>query len=403
MNRRVVVTGIGIITAFGVGVARNLHKLKNGFSAIGKIKSFDASRYIGKTGGEIKDFCFNIPLKNLRSSRLDRASKLLLTAFTDALAYADLKRNLKKETILVLGTTLGGMISGEKYYHDWLTKGFKKAKPSYLLDYLAHYQGAHIVQEFGMDAEVIVISNACASGTNSIGYAFDRIRAGDVELAFAAGYDTMCEFTFAGFNSLLAVTPDLCRPFDSNRNGLVLGEGVGVLVMEEWKHALARNAKIVGEIVGYGESSDAFHITKPNPNGEGAALAMERALEDAEIKPRDIEYINAHGTGTLFNDVAEAKAINKIFGSLASQIPVSSTKPMIGHLLGGAGSVEAIITLLSMNNGFLPVNLNCDALDPECNINLITCPTQRKIKTAISNSFGFGGANATIVLQKYER
>jgi len=403
MKRRVVITGIGIITAFGAGEARNLNGFKNGNSAIEKITSFDVSKYRAKTGGEIKDFCFNMTLKNLRSSRLGRASKLLLTAFSDALAYAGLKKNLKIETILVLGTTLGGMISGEKFYHNWLIKGFKKAKPSYLLDYLAHYQGAHIVQEFGMNAEVIVISNACASGTNAIGYAFDRIRTGDVKLAFAAGYDTMCEFTFAGFNSLMAVTPDLCRPFDSNRNGLVLGEGVGVLVMEEWKHALARNAKIVGEIVGYGESSDAFHITKPNPNGEGAAFAMEKALEDAKIKPRDIEYINAHGTGTLYNDVAEAKAINKIFGSLANQIPVSSTKPMIGHLLGGAGSVEAITTLLSMNNGFLPVNLNCDALDPECNINLITCPTQRNIKTAISNSFGFGGANATIVLQKYER
>ncbi|MFQ5900276.1 MAG: beta-ketoacyl-[acyl-carrier-protein] synthase family protein [Thermodesulfobacteriota bacterium] len=402
-RRRVVITGMGIVTAFGAGKTENLNGLKNGTGAIGKINSFDVSQYRGKTGGEIRDFVFNLSLKTLRPSRLDRASKLLLTAFAEASFEAGFADNgIKEETIVVLGTTLGGMASGERFYRDWLKKGFNKTKPSLLLDYLAHYQGMHLIEENNLDAEVIIISNACASGTNAIGYAFDRIRSGDVDIAIAGGYDTMCEFTFAGFNSLMAVTPDLCRPFDRNRDGLILGEGVGIIIMEDLEHALSRKAKTVGEITGYGESSDAFHMTRPDPDGSGAALAMERALEDADIKPRDVEYINAHGTGTPYNDLSEAKAINSVFGKHAMDIPVSSIKPMIGHLLGGAGAVEAIATTLAMNNRFLPMNLNYEISDPECPVNVVTCAAQRDVRTAISNSFGFGGANATVVMQKFE-
>lgn len=402
MWRRVVITGMGLITAFGVGKAKNLDGLKNGRDGIREISSFDAGRYRGKTGGEIKDFIFNIPLKTLRVSRLNKASKLLLTAFSEAVEEAGLLGGIEEKTIVVFGTTLGGMASGERFHKDWLMKGSNRARPSLLLDYLAHYQGLHLIEEYGLDAEVIIISNACASGTNAIGYAFERIRSGDIDIAIAGGYDTMCEFTFAGFNSLLAVSPGLCRPFDRDRNGLVLGEGAGVLIIEELKHALLRGAEIVAEITGYGESSDAFHITRPDPEGKGAALSMERALGDACIGPEDVEYINAHGTGTLYNDVSEARAINAVFGSYAVDVPVSSIKPMIGHLLGGAGAVEAIVTILAMKHNFLPVNLNYETPDPECPLNVITSHTERTLNVAISNSFGFGGTNATLVLQRYE-
>ncbi len=402
MKKRVVITGMGIITALGEGKKTNLDGLKNGKACIEKISSFDTTQYRGETGGEIKNFVFNLPLKVLRPSRLDRATHFLLTAFAEAAADAGLGENIDEETIIVIGTTLGGMMSGEKFFRDCLTKGFRRAKPSLLLDYLPYYQGVRLIEEYSLNAEIIVISNACASGTNAIGYAFDRIRSGEVELAVTAGYDTMCEFTFAGFNSLMAITPGLCRPFDKNRDGLVLGEGCGVLIMEELEHALSRKATIAGEIIGYGESSDAFHITRPDPTGKGAALSMERAIEDANIKPGDVEYINAHGTATQYNDAAEAKAINDVFSDHASAIPVSSIKPMIGHLLGGAGTVEAIATILAMNNSFLPINLNYNTIDPECAVNVVSCSTQKTVSTAISNSFGFGGVNATLVIQKYE-
>ncbi len=402
MKKRVVITGMGIITAFGEGKKKNLDGLKNGKNCIEKISSFDTVQYRGKTGGEIRDFVFNLPLKILRPSRLDRATHFLLTAFVEATADAGLSENIDEETIIVIGTTLGGMMSGEKFFEECLAKGFSRAKPSLLLDYLPYYQGIRLIEEYDLNAEIVIISNACASGTNAIGYAFDRVRSGEVELAVSAGYDTMCEFTFGGFNSLMAITPDLCRPFDKNRDGLVLGEGVGVLIMEELDHALSRKAAIAGEIIGYGESSDAFHITRPDPAGKGAAVAMKRALEDANIKPGDVEYINAHGTATPYNDAAEAKAINDVFSSHALEIPVSSIKPMIGHLLGGAGTVEAIATILAMNNNFLPVNLNYNTLDAECALNVISCPTQKAVRTAISNSFGFSGVNATLVIQKYE-
>ena len=402
MKKRVVITGMGIITAFGEGKRKNLDGLKNGKNCIEKISSFDTVQYRGKTGGEIGDFVFNLSLKTLRSSRLDRATRLLLTAFSEANADAGLSENIDEKTIIVIGSTLGGMMSGEKFYKECLTKGFGKAKPSHLLDYLPYYQGVRLIEEYGLNAEIVVISNACASGTNAIGYAFDKIRSGKIEIAVAAGYDTMCEFTFAGFNSLMAISTGLCRPFDKNRDGLVLGEGAGVLIMEELEHALSRKAAIASEIVGYGESSDAFHITRPDPTGKWAAVAIERALEDANINPGDVEYINAHGTATSYNDAAEAKAINNVFSSHTLEIPVSSIKPMIGHLLGGAGTVEAIATILSMNNNFLPVNLNYNTVDPECALNIVSSPTQNTVRTAISNSFGFGGVNATLVMQKYE-
>jgi len=398
VKHRVVVTGMGIITALGVGKKENISGILEGQNAIKKIASFDVSGYRGKTGGEISGFNFSKKLKQLKPSRLDRATKLLLTSIDEAVAEAGLLNRLPSNTPVILGTTLGGMLSGEAYHRN-IVSG-KKAKPSLLLDYLAHYQAIHIAEEYGLDSAAFTISNACASGTNAIGLAYNEIRAGNAEIALAGGYDTMCEFTFAGFNSLQAVTQTLCRPFDKNRDGLVLGEGVGIIVLEEMSCAVSRNANIIAEIIGYGESSDAFHITRPEPSGDGAGLAISRALTCAGVGASDIDYINAHGTGTPYNDAMEAKAIQKIFGNASQNIPVSSIKSMIGHLLGGAGAVEAVITVMAMNKGVLPPNINYQTPDPDCPLNIVDKSEQpASIKRAVSNSFGFGGANAAIIFQ----
>lgn len=398
MIRRVAVTGIGIITALGIGKKENLSGIIKGQNTIKEITSFDVSGYRGKTGGEIPEFNFSRKLKRLKSSRLDRATKLLLTAIDEALDEAGIANSLSPDTSLILGTTLGGMLSGMAY-HKEIIHG-KKARPSLLLDYLAHYQAIHIAKEYGLNSAALTISNACASGTNAIGIAYNEICRGNIDTAIAGGYDTMCEFTFAGFNSLQAVTQALCRPFDKNRDGLALGEGAGILLLEEMSHALSRNADIIAEIIGYGESSDAFHMTAPEPNGNGASLALSRALNSAGISAGDVDYINAHGTGTLYNDAMEARAIQKVFGSASKNIPVSSVKSMIGHLLGGAGTVEAVAAIMAMNEGILPPNINYKTPDPECCLNIVDKSGQKaSIKRVVSNSFGFGGANAVIVLQ----
>lgn len=398
MRRRVVVTGMGIITSLGLGKKENLLGILEGRNAIKDIASFEVSGYRGKTGGEIRDFNFSKKLKRLKPSRLDRATKLLLVAIDEAINEARLVENLPSETPIILGTTLGGMLSGESYHRDIICG--QKGNPALLIDYLAHHQGLHIADEYGLCGSAFTVSNACASGANAIGFAYNEIRSGCAEMVLVGGYDTMCEFTFAGFNSLQAITQTLCRPFDKNRDGLVLGEGVGIMVLEEMASAVSRNAPLLAEIIGYGESSDAFHITRPDPGGEGASLAIFRALSDAGVGSGDIDYINAHGTGTPFNDVTEAKAIQKIFGPACKNIAVSSVKSMIGHLLGGASAVEAIITIMAMNEGVLPPNLNYETHDPECPLNIVDGPGQRAlIRRAVSNSFGFGGTNAAIVFQ----
>ena len=400
LNRRVVVTGAGLITALGAGKKENLHGILEGRNAIMEVKSFDAGKYRGRTGGEIKNFIFSRKCRRLKPSRLDRATKLLLIAVDEALEEAGLRQNLPADTPAVFGTTLGGMLSGEAYHKEIILG--KKGRPSLIFDYPAHHQGIHIAEEYGLNNASFTISNACASGTNAIGFAYNEIRAGNIAIALAGGYDTMCEFTFAGFNSLQAITQTACKPFDRNRDGLVLGEGVGVMVLEEMSHAVSRNASILAEVIGYGESSDAFHITRPEPAGEGASLAISRAISNAGISAGDIDYINAHGTGTPFNDVMESKAIQRIFGAASRNIPVSSIKSMIGHLLGGSGAVEAIITILAMKEGVLPPNINYQTPDPECSLNIVSVPGQKAhIRRALSNSFGFGGANAAIIFQGY--
>ncbi len=399
MNRRVVVTGVGIITAQGLGKEANWTKIISGISSIREITSFDSSKYRGQTGGEAKEFSAAF-LHNLRNKRLDRASHLLIHAARNALSDADIIDVVKDIPILLsVGTTLGGMLSGEAFHREVLERGFTGTRLSLVFDYLAHSQAINLFKELKLKGNFFIFSNACSSSTNAIGYAFNLIRHGKYDVAICGGYDTMSEFAFAGFSSLMAITSSLCRPFDKNRDGLVLGEGAGIMILEELEHALKRKSPICGEVAGYGESSDAYHITSPELSGRVASAAIIKAWKDAG-SPR-IDYINAHGTGTKYNDVMEANAIMTAFGARGREIPVSSVKPMLGHLLGGAGAVEAIISLLSILYKTLPPNINYKTPDPECSLNIITEAARCNIKAVLSNSFGFGGSNASIIVKEY--
>lgn len=399
MNKRVVVTGMGMITACGIGPEDNWSAMAAGMSGIKEIQSFDASKYRGKYGGEALGF-HPPSVKQLKKVRLDRASLLLIHAVRQALVQAGVIDTIQDDDVLVsVGTTLGGMLSGQAFHKEVIQKGLARARVSLVSDYLAHYQPVNVIREFNLRGDTASFSNACASGTNAIGYGYRRIRSSEFVMAVCGGYDTMSEFTFAGFNALMAVSPTLCRPFDKNRDGLVLGEGAGIVVLEELHHALDRGADILAEVAGYGESADAYHMTSPDPTGRQASNAINNALRDAGFP--DIDYINAHGTGTGLNDVMEARAIRRSFGDRAGTIPVSSIKPMIGHILGGAGAVEAIVSILAIRNKVLPPNLNYETPDHECDIHIVRESAGRNVKTVLSNSFGFGGANASLILREY--
>lgn len=399
MLRRVVITGAGVVTAHGAGYAANLSAFMEGRDSIRDISSFDTSGYRGGRGGEVPGLPPLNP-RRLKGRRLDRATLLLLAAFEEARLASGLQFE-GTEALVSLGTTLGGMISGARY-HAGILKGAGRARPSLLLDYLAHYQAAHLKEEYSIEGAAATFSDACASSANSIGYAFHAIRSGTSDVAVAGGYEPMSEFTFAGFNSLQAITPGSCRPFDRDRDGLVLGEGSAILVLEELSRALGRDAAILGEVTGYGASSDAYHSTRPDPEARGAIAAIEEALADAGLSGKDIDYINAHGTATPYNDQMEARAIMKVFGG--RPVPVSSVKPMIGHTLGASGAIEAVVALMAVREGFLPPNINMAVQDPELRVNIVKEPVKGvPVKRVLSNSFGFGGANACLVMERYCR
>lgn len=401
MRRRVAITGIGIVTSLGAGKAANWERIIAGNSGIRPVTRFEAGKYRAGNAGQIAD----LPApswRRVRRSRLDFASHLLLVAFLEALGDTGLSPDelAACAPIVSLGTTLGGMISGERYHETYMRQGPSRALPSLVADHLAHCQPLHIMEEYSLPGVPVLFSDACASGANAVGHAFRAVRCGEVDVAVCGGYDALCEFVFAGFHSLQALTPGLCRPFDCRRDGMVLGEGAGVMFLEAWDRAGARGARILGELIGYGESTDAFHMTRPDPDGTGAISSMRSALADAGVEPDAVGYVNAHGTGTPFNDAMEAAAILDLFGKRGEHVPVSSTKSMIGHLLGGAGAVEGIITALAVREKRLPPNLNYRTPDPACGLRIVQVSERAPcLDVAISNSFGFGGSNATLVFR----
>jgi len=325
--------------------------------------------------------------------RLHPASRMMIRALGEALEQDSEFR----PDLTVIGTTSGGMSFGAQYYRALAGHRPLRKAPRWIANYSPQKPVIDAIQTFNIDGPCQVIANACASGTNAIGHAFQCVRSGRYQRVLAGGYDALCELVFVGFDSLQAATPDKCRPFDSERSGMVLGEGAAILALEDWDEAQSRGANILAEITGYGISTDNHHLTQPNPSGIGPRIAMEQALRSAKLDPVQVDYINAHGTATRFNDAAEAKAIQDLFHT---RVPVSSTKSMMGHSLGAAGAIEAIVCLLAMQHNFLPPNINFNSLDKDIELDVVANrPRQQTIRTILSNSFGFGGTNASIVLQ----
>ena len=302
-----------------------------------------------------------------------------------------------KPDLTVIGTTSGGMSFGEDYYRALLRHKTLRRSPEWIANYPPQKAVLDAQEEFGISSPCLVIANACASGTNAIGHAFECVRSGKHQRVLTGGYDALSQLVFVGFDALQAATPEKCRPFDRDRSGMVLGEGAGVLALENFDAARKRGAEILGEILGYGISTDNHHLTQPDPSGSGPRRAMEDALKTAEINSGDVDYINAHGTATRFNDAAEGKAIAELFDG----VPVSSTKSMIGHSLGAAGAIEAVVCLLALQSQLLPPNINFRAPDHDLSLNIVANQSRdAKIDVTLSNSFGFGGTNASIVIGK---
>jgi len=300
--------------------------------------------------------------------------------------------------LTVVGTTSGGMSFGQDYYRALLRHRSLRRSPEWLANYPPQKAVVDAQEAFGISAPCRIIANACASGTNAIGHAFECVRSGKYQRVLTGGYDAISELVFVGFDSLQAATPEKCRPFDRDRSGMVLGEGAALLALENLDSAQKRGAKILAEVIGYGISTDNHHLTQPDPSGSGPRRAMEQALQSAGRDPADIDYVNAHGTATPLNDAAEGKAIAELFG----QVPVSSTKSMIGHSLGAAGAIEAAICLLALHAQLLPANINFRNADENLDLNIVANKSREaKIDIALSNSFGFGGTNASVLIQRY--
>lgn len=400
---RVVVTGAGVVTAYGAGWKTNAEGFRAGRVAMGPVTLFDVTGQKSKIAAEADLTDAELPPSPLTRSqrrRLNRASRLLLLAAHEAWAQSGWKPN--GSLPVVLGTTSGEMCLGQDYLKQALNSPrATKGQPTRVSHYLVQQQGTNLSRALGIDANLTTISNACASGANAIGHAWQLVRGGRHAQVLTGGYDALCHLTFAGFDSLQVLSPSPCRPFDANRDGLTLGEGAAVFALESLEHAEARGAEILGEIIGYGASADNHHLTQPQPEGNAALAAMNSACAAAGVAPEQIDYVNAHGTATPQNDAAEAAAINAWAGSRATSLPVSSTKGGIGHLLGAAGAVEAAVCLMALRGQWLPPQTSLNVADPACRFQNVRKPTDAKINVALSNSFGFGGANATLIFRRW--
>src|SRR5213082_1170035 len=394
---RVAVVAAGVVSPLGFGLAETLNSLRRAKDCITSVTRFSVADCRCKTAGQISDERLLAGLnKKPRAKRLHRASHMMIHALREALIQVP---QFEPE-LTIIGTTSGSMSYGEQYYRSLCRSGNLRHAPTWIANYPAQKPVIDAQEEvLGVSVPCQVIANACASGTNAIGHAFECVRSGRYQRVLTGGYDALSEMVFVGFDSLQASTPEKCRPFDRHRTGMVLGEGAAIVALENLDSANGRGARILAEIIGYGISTDNFHITQPNPSGIGPRQAMERAVQSAHVAENEIDYINAHGTATLFNDAAEGKAINQLFNG----VPVSSTKGMMGHSLGAAGAIEAVICLLALQHQFLPPNINFGALDDDLDLDIVANKAPPAVlRTALSNSFGFGGTNASILMRTFE-
>ena len=391
------------MTALGLGWKPNAQGFKTGRRAFRPVTLFDVSRQRVREAAEV-DLPPALPESRLRSrekARLDRATKLLLIAAHEA--WQEARWTPGGNIPLVLGTTSGGMTMGELYYRQAIREPYRQARqPTRVVHYQAQSQALTLAKAFGFTGPLTIISNACASGANAIGHGFSLLRSGQAERALVGGYDALSQLVYSGFDSLQALSPTQCRPFDAHRDGLALGEGAAVLTLETLSHAQRRGAHILGEIAGYGAATDGHHLTQPHPQGDAAFASMRAACQTAGIGPSAIGYVNAHGTGTPLNDSAEAAAIHRWAGAHVTTLPVSSTKASVGHLLGAAGAVETVVCLMALREQWLPPTATLREPDRACAFPIVREPTDSRIDYALTNSFGFGGANATLILRRWE-
>lgn len=410
MKRRVVVTGLGTVSPVGNDVETSWNNILAGKSGIGPLTRLDPDKYSAKVAAEVKNFDIEDYIERKDARKMDRFTHYALVSAQAAVKDAGLAINdSNAERIGVwIGSGIGGMETLENQFEIFQKRGYRRVSPFFVPMMIPDMATGQVSIYLGAKGVNSCTVTACATGTNSIGDAFKVIQRGDADAMIAGGAESpITQMSVAGFcaNTALSTNPDpstASRPFDLNRDGFIIGEGAGVIVLEELEHALNRGADIYAEIIGYGSTGDAYHITAPAPGGEGGARAMKIALEDGGLSPEDIDYINAHGTSTPYNDKYETMAVKEVFGDHAYNLAMSSTKSMTGHLLGAAGGVEAIFTVLAIKEGILPPTINYETPDPDCDLDYVANQSRKKdINTAISNSLGFGGHNATIAFKKY--
>ena len=410
MENRVVVTGLGAVTPIGIGWQNFWQALKDGQNGIGKITRFDTTGYTAQIAGEVRDFDPVNFIDKKEIKRMDRYTHFALAATRLALEDSKLDKIDSDRAGVYIGSGIGGMETLHNQYEKLFTKGASRISPFFIPMMIANMAAGNVAIAFQLRGPCECIVTACASGTNSIGDAFRVIQRGEADIMVAGGTEAaISPAGVAGFASMKALCADhnddpahASRPFDKNRSGFVMGEGAGIVVLEKLEHALARGAHIYAEVVGYGRNDDAYHITTPAPGGITQAKCMKLALDDAGLKPEEIDYINAHGTSTQFNDRGETEAIKNLFGEHAYKLAVSSTKSMTGHMLGAAGGIEAIATVLSIEHDLVHPTINYETQDDGLDLNYVPNVAQaRTVNAAISNSFGFGGHNACLAFKKF--
>ena len=413
LSRRVVVTGVGMVSPLGTGVEKSWAELLRGKSGVAKITKFDPTGFDTQIAAEVKDFVPENFMDKKDMKRMDIFIQYAMAAAAMAMEDAQLKitpANADRVGVVV-GAGLGGLTTIETFHKTLMEKGPGRISPFFIPMLIVNEAPGQISMRFGAKGPNTSVVTACATGNHNIGDAWRMIQRGDADAIIAGGVEaTITPLAVSGFNAMKALStrngePEKAsRPFDKNRDGFIIGEGAGIIILEELTCALDRGAKIYAEIVGYGLTGDAYHITAPSPDGEGAARCMQMALSTAGIAPEEVDYINAHGTSTYYNDIYETTAIKTVFKEGAKKVPISSTKSMTGHLLGGAGGVEAIITVLAISQGIIPPTINYETPDPDCDLDYVPNVARKaEVRVALSNSFGFGGTNAVLTFRKFEK
>ncbi|HEX13707.1 MAG TPA: beta-ketoacyl-[acyl-carrier-protein] synthase II [Desulfurella acetivorans] len=411
MKKRVVVTGYGMVSPIGLSAKESYKNAINGIRGIDKITRFDASNFEVQIAAEVKGFEPEKYVEKKEVKKYDLFSLYALAAAQEAIEHSGLE--LEKYNLFRCGVSVGSGIGGlgtiEKYDHALLERGYKGVSPFFIPTAVINMAGGNIAIKYGFKGPNYATVTACASATHAIGFAARNIMYGDADVMVAGGCEsTITPLAIAGFQNMKALSTrndepqKASRPFDKDRDGFIVGEGAGILILEEYEFAKRRNANIIAELVGFGMSDDGYHITAPDPEGKGAIFAMQMALNDAGLNPEDIDYINAHGTSTYFNDKIETLSIKSVFKDHAYKLAVSSTKSMTGHLLGAAGGVEAVFSVMTIENSIIPPTINLEHQDPECDLFYVPNKSiEKKVNAVMSNSFGFGGANAVLVFKKF--